>query len=118
MPQATRGRASGNTRGIYDSQSGFESGRQRSFASYYNDDQAHFGPPGSGPDAYFGDERFFGESGGHTPSRGGRDSMMMMQDGWYKGGPGAGMPTEFEDEGYGMGGFSDEDIDELDLRQV
>jgi hypothetical protein len=41
---------------------------------------------------------------------------MMMQDSWYRGGGGTGIPPEFEDDGYGMAGFSDEDVDELDLR--
>jgi hypothetical protein len=43
----------------------------------------------------------------------------MMQDSWYRGaagGSGGGIPSEFEDDGYGVTSFSDEDADELDLR--
>jgi hypothetical protein len=47
---------------------------------------------------------------------------MTMQDSWYRGAGGGGggggaIPPEFEDDGYGVTSFSDEDADELDLSQ-
>lgn len=94
--------------------------RQRSFAgNYYNEEQAHFGPPGTGPlpgDAYYCDDQYFGGPRGGPPPRSGRGSSMMMQDSWYRGGGPGGIPPEFEDDGYGVTSFSDEDADELDLR--
>ena len=90
--------------------------------SYYNEEQAHFGPPGTGPvpgDPYFPDDRYYSGPGGAPAPRGGRGSAMMMQDNWYRGAAGSsggGIPSEFEDDGYGVTSFSDEDADELDLR--
>ena len=91
--------------------------------SYSNEEQAHFGPPGTGPtpgDPYFCDDRYYNGPGGGPPPRGGRGSTMMMQDNWYRGGGGGGggggIPPEFEEDGYGVTSFSDEDADELDLR--
>jgi len=97
--QAKRGGGGGGGRG-YDPrqmQAGFEGGR----GSYYNEDQAHFGPQGDG---YFSDERYYGGQGGQGPNS------------WYRGGASGGIPQDFDDFGYGMTSFSDEEVDELDLR--
>ena len=103
-------------------QGGFD---QRQRGTYYNEEQAHFGPPGTGPlpgDPYYCDDRYYNAPGSGPPDRGGRGSAMTMQDSGYRGAGGGGggggaIPPEFEDDGYGVTSFSDEDADELDLRQ-
>ncbi len=85
-------------------QGGFEGGRPRSYGGYYNDDQAHFGPQG---ESYYPEERYYGGPGGS----GGQGA-----NSWYRGGASGGVPQDFDDYGYGMTSFSDEEVDELDLR--
>ncbi len=90
---------------------GLEGGRQRSFGSYCNEEQAHFGPPGTGPlpgEAFYYDERFYGSQSGSGGVQG--------TSGWYKGGAGGGLGSEFEEDGFGVTSFSDEDVEDLDLR--
>ena len=105
----------------FDPRAGYDP-RQRGYSGgFYSEDQAHFGPPGTGPlpgDAYYCDDRYYGGpgGGGGAPSRSGRGSSMMMQDSWYRGAGAGVIPPEFEEDGYGVTSFSDEDADELDLR--
>lgn len=88
-----------------------ERGRQRSFGSYCNEEHAHFGPPGTGPlpgEALYFDERIYGSQSGSGGGQG--------PSGWYRGGAGSAIATEFEEDVFGVTSFSDEDVEELDLR--
>jgi len=79
---------------------GLERGRQRSFGSYCNEEQAHFGPPGT-------TEAFYHDFGSQSGSGG---------QGWFRVGPGTAMQPEFEEEAFAVTSFSDEDAEELDVR--
>ena len=51
----------------FDPRAGYDP-RQRGYSGgFYSEDQAHFGPPGTGPlpgDAYYCDDRYYGGPGG------------------------------------------------------
>lgn len=79
---------------------------------YPNEEEAHFGPPGTGGYGDYGDSGYYAPQRqmGHAP-RGGH----APHDGWYRGQGGAMGGVGFIEDEY-VTSFSDEEADELDSR--
>jgi hypothetical protein len=116
----------GSAMGGYD---GRGPGGQGSRQGYYpNEEEAHFGPPGTGSGfaeyEKYGDVQGGGDYYAPPPQRGGRGpaAQPSQQDGWYRGpggmaqGLGAVSPGGYVEDEYGVTAFSDEEADELDSR--